>query len=264
MLRRNLLRTAGLAAGLAFAGGPATATSDRQGPAPDDRWFLDWLPPSLAGSETGYSLGANLSPPGAGETTGMDGSRYVRLVTDQAMLTAAIGADPGEEREKLQSGGYERLAGEPRETYGRSTGRRYRVATLDEAGVVSGTGPARRPILERVQEVAGTDGTADPGRVLEGLFEYVLPARHLSVDVQPVAGVAGVGERVTVDGDRTRIRTVVLQDPAVDGWPVESYLDDVGDVDGVLSTDRSREGRALVRETTVRTTVLRAGVEGAP
>lgn len=254
MQRRDLLQTVGFVAGLVPASESASAAAGRHEPtAGEGRWFLDWLPPSLGERGASYSFGAAPDPPtDAGTSPFGSGGRNFHLVTDHAKVHVSVGADAGAVRDSLRTDGYERLSSRPHKTYGKSIGRRYRVVALDDEAVTSAVGPAAPLVRDRVETVAGTDGS-DPGGVLARTLEHVLPARRLSVDVRPVPGIAGVGERIVVDGPRSRLLTAVVPDSTTDGMAASTYLNEIETTAGVSSTSVTRRGRALVREATVRT-----------
>ncbi len=256
MQRRELLRTAGFAAGMVALGGTAAG---RSGPpaVPGDHWFLDWLPPGLVKGNESFSFGASTAriKPDRAVPAVEAGDRQVSVLGGHASVSVAVGADPDTARRRLQREGYDRVAGRP-DLFGREWGTRHRAVAIDDEGVVTATGPAADPATEAAMAVAGTDGvTAARDPAIEDVLGRLLPARHLSVDRAPAPGVAAVGERVEHGPEQSTVLTVVVPD-GEDDRLAAGYLDDLADADGVHSAEIERRGDAFVRELDVSTDAL--------
>ncbi len=256
MRRRDILRTAGFAAGIVPLGGTAAGRSGSPS-APGDHWFLDWLPPGLVDGNESFSFGASTAGPAASDALPAveAGDRQVSVLAGHASVSVAVGADPDETRRRLRREGYDRVNGRS-DLFGREWGNRHRATALDRDGVVTATGPAAEPATEAALAVAGTDGvTAARDPAIEDVLGRLLPARHLSVDRAPAPGVAAVGERVEHGPEQSTVLTVVVPD-GEDDRLAAGYLDDLADVDGVHSTEIQRRAGAFVRELDVSTDAL--------
>jgi hypothetical protein len=270
MGRRELLKTACFASGVVLPGESAARAATQSETTPDSsrvshpspdstaRWFLDWLPPSLAGGDAGYSIGA--TP--AGRKGDFTNDHTAHLITDQAMLRVSLGTDPDKRREMVREGGYQRLSNGDGETYGRAVGGRYRVVSLNEDATIRGVGPAAELVRDRVCALADTHGTDEPGDRLALVFDHVLPADHVSVDVRPTPDIAVVGECIIAESERSRLRTVVLPTPEAEDQLAERYLKPTDGIDGVTSTSTAHHDRVVAREATIHTTSLRDRLEG--
>jgi len=266
--RRELLKTVCFAAGLVLPGESAAATQSKTAPDssrtydPDTDsktpWFLDWLPPTLAEGKAGYSIGA--TPAGRKQDSADDHEAH--LLTDQVMLQVSDGNDADELRERLRDDGYERLSKGDGEIYSRAVGTRYRVVSLTEDVTIRGVGPAAELVRDRVCALADTHGTDEPGDRLALVFDHVLPADRVSVDVRPTPDIAVVGECIIAEGERSRLRTVVLPTPEAEDQLAERYLKPMDGIDGVTSTSMAHHDRVVAREATIRTTSLRDRLEG--
>lgn len=279
MNRRNFLQATALAWAGYAAGDHGTATA-RAGRGIDDgtvpagkvgatasgadRWFLNWIPPSVVDGSGDAAFGTSPVPPDARAAgPAAAGDRYLHRLADHARLTVAVGVDAAEQRRLLEGRGYERLGARPGyELFGRAGGRRYRSVALPDGGdvAVTGVGPAPGPVVGRVRAAAATDGMqVEPDSVLGELLAYVGPDGHVSVELRPVPAVAGAAETLDVGRKRTRVRTVVIPD----GGAAADYLDGLDGEAGVLSVRTGRRGRAVVREVVVRTSALAGWLEGS-